>query len=235
MAGSLVIGSGTDVRRFLATPFLCALIASASGTPMAAADVVGRVVGADGKGVADAVVFVHDPGAAAPANAQRPRANMDQVDKAFVPGVLPVTVGSEVRFPNHDQIHHHVYSFSRTKSFELPLYKGQDAEPVLFDKPGVVKVGCNIHDWMSAVILVLPTTHFAVTDANGVFKLTELPAGSYSIAAWHELSRAKVDDTVQVVRVGADGTPAVAQDLVFELDLAPARARPAMRGLRRDQ
>lgn len=202
---------------------------------MAAADVVGRVIGADGKGVADAVVFVHDPGAAAPANAQARRATMDQVDKTFVPGVLPVTVGSEVRFPNHDQIHHHVYSFSRTKSFELPLYKGQDAEPVLFDKPGVVKVGCNIHDWMSAVILVLPTAHFAVTDANGVFKLTELPAGSYSLAAWHELSRAKVDDTVQVVRIGADGTPAVAQDLVFELDLAPARARPAMRGLRRDQ
>ncbi len=217
--------------RFPATSLLCALAAFAT---TAAADVVGRVVGADGKGVADAVVFVHDPGATPPPGERTDRATMDQIDKTFVPGVLPVTVGSEVRFPNHDQIHHHVYSFSRTKSFELPLYKGQDADPVVFDKAGVVKVGCNIHDWMSAVILVLPTTHFAVTDANGVFKLTALPAGSYALAAWHELSRAKVDDTVQVVRVGADGAPAVAQDLVFALDLAPARARPAMRGLRRD-
>ena len=217
--------------RFLATSFLCALAASAT---TAAADVIGRVVGADGKAIADAVVFVHDPGATPSPGGRMNRATMDQIDKTFVPGVLPVTVGSEVRFPNHDQIHHHVYSFSRTKSFELPLYKGQDADPVVFDKAGVVKVGCNIHDWMSAVILVLPTTHFAVTDANGVFKLTALPAGSYALGAWHELSRAKVDDTVQVVRVGADGAPAVAQDLVFELDLAPARARPAMRGLRRD-
>jgi hypothetical protein len=65
--------------------------------------------------------------------------------------VLPIAVGTEVRFPNHDQIHHHVYSFSRVKSFDLPLWKGEEAPPVLFDAPGVVKVGCNIHDWMMGV------------------------------------------------------------------------------------
>jgi plastocyanin len=221
------------VTRYLAA-LLCTFAGFTACAALAVADVVGRVVDADGKGIADAVVFVHDPAAPAAAADRTRRATMDQIDKTFVPGVLPVAVGSEVRFPNHDQIHHHVYSFSRTKSFELPLYKGQDSDPVVFDKAGVVKVGCNIHDWMSAVILVLPTTHFAVTDANGVFKLTELPAGSYALAAWHELSRAKVDETAQVVRVGADGAPALAQDLVFKLDLAPARARPAMRGLRRD-
>ncbi len=96
-------------------------------------------------------------------------ATLDQVDKTFVPGLLPIVVGTKVRFPNHDQIQHHVYSFSRTKTFELPLYKGEDAAPVLFDKVGVVKVGCNIHDWMSAIILVLPTPWFARTGADGTF------------------------------------------------------------------
>jgi len=82
----------------------------------------------------------------------------------------------QVRFPNRDQIRHHVYSFSRPKRFELPLYKGEDAPPVLFDKPGVVKIGCNIHDWMSAIILVLPNDRFAVTREDGTFSLAvELP------------------------------------------------------------
>jgi plastocyanin len=159
-----------------------------------------------------------------------PHATLDQVNKTFVPGVLPIVVGTEVRFPNHDQIHHHVYSFSRTKSFELPLYKGQDAPPVLFDKAGVVKVGCNIHDWMSAVILVLPTTHYAETDDEGRFTLSDLPAGQYTLAAWHELSRDKVEDTLQQVQ-----TPSGTAEVNFTLALAPAKTRPAMHGLRRDQ
>ena len=120
---------------------------------------------------------------------------MDQFNKTFVPEMLPIAVGTQVRFPNHDQIHHHVYSFSRTKRFELPLYKGEDAPPVLFDKPGVVKVGCNIHDWMSAIILVLPNDRFAVTKEDGTFSLpgTRLPA-TYTIAAWHAQSRDKTED-----------------------------------------
>jgi plastocyanin len=193
--------------------------------------VSGRVVGKDGKGIAHAVVFVQTSNAAdaAPAGSA-PRATLDQINKTFVPGVLPVVVGTEVRFPNHDQIHHHVYSFSRIKSFELPLYKGQDARPVLFDKPGVVKVGCNIHDWMSAVILVLPTTHYAQTDDEGRFTLSGLPAGNYTLAAWHELSRDKVEDTLQQVQV-----PSGTADVDFTLALALAKARPAMHGLRRDQ
>ena len=92
---------------------------------------------------------------------------MNQVGRTFVPHVLPVAVGTRVHFPNYDQIHHHVYSFSRTKTFELPLYRGEEAPPVLFDKPGVVKLGCNIHDWMAGIVLVLPYRHFAMTDAEG--------------------------------------------------------------------
>ena len=187
----------------------------------------GRVVGPDGKGIAEAVVFVQSP-VDSTAAATRQRAAVDQVNKTFVPGVLPIVVGTEVRFPNHDQIHHHVYSFSRTKTFELPLYKGQDARPVVFDKPGAVTIGCNIHDWMSGVILVLPTRHYAMTDANGRFTLPELPAGDYTLVVWHAQSRAKLDETAQKVRVTAN-----AADVTFTLALEPAKNRPAIHGSRR--
>lgn len=193
--------------------------------------VSGRVLGKDGKGIAHAVVFVQSTADAAAARGGPARhASLDQVNKTFVPVVLPIVVGTEVTFPNYDQIHHHVYSFSRTKNFELPLYKGQDAPPVLFDKAGVVKVGCNIHDWMSAVILVLPTAHYAETDDDGRFTLTGLAAGTYALVAWHELSRDKLEDTLQQVQV-----PTNTADISFTLALAPAKARPPMRGLRRDQ
>jgi len=192
--------------------------------------VSGVVVGADGKGIAQAVAFVQSPldSDAAPATS-RPRATMDQINKAFVPGVLPIVVGSEVRFPNHDQVQHHVYSFSRVKTFELPLYKGQEAQPVRFDKPGVVKIGCNIHDWMSAVILVLPNPHFTVTDSEGHFTLTGLAPGTYRFGAWHERAVGKLEDSLQSVVVGA--TPV---DITFRLTLgAPTKRRP-MHGLRGD-
>jgi len=196
----------------------------------AAQSVSGRVVDQHGKGVAQAVVFIQDADAAALKPEPTARASMDQVNRAFVPGVLPVAVGTEVRFPNHDQIHHHVYSFSRTKSFELPLYKGQDAPPVLFDKPGVVKVGCNIHDWMSAVILVLPTSRFAVTNEQGDFVLDGVPAGAHTLMAWHEQSRAQPQSTQQAVSLAVADVTGV----TFQLALSPARSRPAVRGLRKD-
>lgn len=189
----------------------------------------GRVVGPDGKGIAEAVVFVNDTGAATTGASAASTAEMDQIDKTFVPGVLPVMVGTRVSFPNHDQIHHHVYSFSRTKSFELPLYKGEHAPAVVFDKVGVVKVACNIHDWMSGIILVLPTPYYAMTDAEGRFTLSGVPAGAHSLAAWHAQSRGKLEDTMQRVEVG-EGTVEVS----FALTLEPARSRPAISGARKD-
>ena len=190
-----------------------------------AATLSGRVTTPDGKPIADAVVFVQDSGPVAAAAARS--ATLDQVDKTFVPGLLPIVVGTRVNFPNHDQIQHHVYSFSRTKTFELPLYKGENAAPVLFDKVGVVKVGCNIHDWMSAIILVLPTPWFARTAADGTFTVENVPEGQHSVVAWHELSKLKLEETAQAV-VG--DTPA----LRYTLPLGAARPRPAMRGTRRE-
>lgn len=207
----------------------------ALATTAAAHTVTGRVVDQDGKPVPEAVIFVQSPVESPPG--KMPHAAMDQINKTFVPGVLPIEVGTEVRFPNHDQIHHHVYSFSRTKSFELPLYKGQDAPPVLFDKAGVVKVGCNIHDWMSGVILVLPTSHFAKTDEQGTFTLRDLPAGTYTLAAWHEFSRTELASTFRRVTVATRHEDELAMgmdDLAFTLSLAPVRSRPAIHGSRKN-
>ncbi|MBI3248686.1 MAG: hypothetical protein HYZ50_19455 [Deltaproteobacteria bacterium] len=187
-------------------------------------EITGQVLRKDGAGVDQAIVFVQALPDGAPAPSGPRKAEMDQVHREFVPSVLPIGVGTEVRFPNRDQIHHHVYSFSRTKNFELPLYKDEEAAPVLFDKPGVVKIGCNIHDWMSATIFVAPTPYFALSDETGKFHLKDLPAGSYSLAAWHESSLSKVEDTLQSVQVG-EQTPEVS----FSLELAPPRARPSSR------
>ena len=199
-----------------------AMVAPAQGS---AAAVSGTVTGSDGKGIADAVVFVQAPTSAA--GRTKSTQVVDQIHKTFVPGLLPIVVGTAVRFPNHDQIHHHVYSFSPTKTFELPLYKGEETPEVVFDKVGVVKIACNIHDWMSGIILVLPSPHFAVTDAQGRFVLENLSAGEYTIVAWHELSKLKPEATAQSVRVDRDMT-----EVTFSLPLGPARPRPAMHGVR---
>jgi hypothetical protein len=90
-----------------------------------------------------------------------------------------------VSFPNRDDIRHQVYSFSPAKRFELRLYKGTPSEPVLFDKPGLVVLGCNIHDWMVGYIYVTDDPWFAVSDATGTLHLDALPAGRYQVTLWH--------------------------------------------------
>jgi hypothetical protein len=108
---------------------------------------------------------------------------MDQRNKEFVPHVLAVHSNTNVTFPNSDNIRHQVYSFSPTKRFELKLYEGIPAAQV-FDKPGVVVLGCNIHDWMLGYIYVTDDPWFAVSDAKGQIAF-ELPAGHYKVTLWH--------------------------------------------------
>jgi plastocyanin len=110
---------------------------------------------------------------------------MDQRNRAFVPHVLVVQTGAAVRFPNSDNVRHQVYSFAPAKHFQLPLYSGTPAAPVVFDRPGVVPLGCNIHDRMSAFIVVVDTPYFAVAP-RGAVELADLPAGAYLVHAWHE-------------------------------------------------
>ena len=113
-----------------------------------------------------------------------PTAIMDQRQNMFVPGVLAIRVNTQVRFPNSDDVRHHVYSFSPAKKFELRLYHGMTAEPVLFDKPGTVVLGCNIHDSMVAYIYVVETDYFAVTNNAGKINLAA-PAGMYQLQIYH--------------------------------------------------
>jgi plastocyanin len=125
-----------------------------------------------------------------------PTAIMDQRQNMFVPGVLAIRVNTEVRFPNGDDVRHHVYSFSPAKKFELRLYHGLTAEPVLFDKPGTVVLGCNIHDSMVAYIYVVETDYFAIADAQGKVSLT-VPAGQYQLQIYHpQMSSAFPESTI---------------------------------------
>jgi plastocyanin len=149
-----------------------------------------------GKPVGDAVVYIAGPARAAAAGAT---ASMDQVQQEFVPYVLPVAVGTPVRFPNRDNIQHHVYSFSAPKKFELPLYTGTPASPVLFDRPGAVVLGCNIHDWMVGHIFVVPGGAFARTGADGRARLDSLSDGPHEVRVWHPRLKVGTETTGQTV------------------------------------
>ena len=141
---------------------LCAALLAAAPLAHALPWVV-QVRGGSGEPLADAVVAVELRGQPSRAAAGT-RADMAQRERQFQPYVLVVQTGTAVNFPNFDTVRHHVYSFSPVKTFDLKLYSGTPAEPVLFDKPGVATLGCNIHDRMSAHIVVVDTPLFAKTE-----------------------------------------------------------------------
>jgi len=141
-----------------------------------------QVKDAAGRPLADAVVAVVLRGK--PSKASGAKAEMGQRDRQFTPQLLVVQTGTLVSFPNFDTVRHHVYSFSPIKVFEIKLYAGTPSEPVLFDKPGVATLGCNIHDRMSAHIIVVDTPVFTRTDASGTARL-DLPPGDHLLQVWH--------------------------------------------------
>jgi plastocyanin len=143
------------------------------------------IVDQQGQPLADAVLTLR--GAAQPA-IPGAKAIMDQRKQEFLPHVLAVRSGTAVSFPNSDNIRHQVYSFSTPKRFELRLYEGTPTEPLVFDKPGVVVLGCNIHDWMMGYIYISEDPWFAVSDAKGQLKLDQLPPGHYTATLWHPRS-----------------------------------------------
>jgi plastocyanin len=168
-------------RAGLVTFALVALCTAAAGSRAATVEV--RLAQADGLPLADAVLVAY-PLAGRPALAPKV-AVMDQRDHRFAPHVLAIETGTRVRFPNSDNVSHHVYSFSPAKRFEIFLAKGAPAKEVEFDRAGVVALGCNIHDWMLAYIDVVDSPFFAVTGADGAAALADLPAGAYRLEAWH--------------------------------------------------
>jgi plastocyanin len=157
-----------------------------------------------GKSIEDVVVLAVPLDPRSAQHSKAPQDAVDQVDKQFVPFVKPVFVGSTVRFPNSDNIRHQVYSFSPAKKFELPLYGGTNAPPVTFDKPGVVVLGCNIHDWMIGYIYVAETPFFAKTGPLGTASITDLPPGEYSVRIWHPSMDRAEETTSRQVAVTAE-------------------------------
>lgn len=128
---------------------------------------------------------------------------MDQVNKQFLPRILVVQKNSQVRFPNSDSIKHHVYSFSPAKVFELQLYKGLNADPLLFSKTGVVELGCNVHDWMLGYIYVVDTPYFAKTNDKGTLSLT-VPEGEYRLVIWNPRIQDPSESLTQQVSITTD-------------------------------
>src|SRR3954451_3598911 len=114
------------------------------------------------------------------------RALMDQRNETFVPHVLAITTGTTVEFPNSDRIYHNVFSLSKTRTFDLGRYAAGRSQSVRFDRPGIVRVFCDIHSHMNAFILVFNHRFFSVTDADGRYRLDNVPPGTYNVIAWNE-------------------------------------------------
>lgn len=178
---------------------LLALPAGALAAPVSI-----TVTGGDGRPLAGAVVEVQSARAPAASTALPGPFAMAQKDIAFQPRVLIVPVGAAVTFPNRDQVRHHVYSFSTPKRFELKLYGRDETRAVIFDKPGVVAVGCNIHDQMSGFIIVTDTPYTAQSDARGRVSF-DVPAGAARVTIWHPSIRAPGNMVMQGTTVGLGG------------------------------
>jgi plastocyanin len=164
------------------------LLVAAARTNATAGGLLAEVRDARGAAVADAVVYAIPEGRRPPPPSRG--AVMDQKNRMFVPHVLPIQTGTAVTFPNSDNVRHQVYSFSSAKRFQLPLYAGTPGAPVVFDKAGVVTLGCNIHDQMTAYLIVVDTPYFAVT-SDGRAELPGLPEGKYDVHVWYAGMRAE--------------------------------------------
>jgi plastocyanin len=197
--------TGTAQRR---TVLLGALAAAAGMVPRAraAGPVDVRVVDGSEQPLAGAVVFLES---AAARQQVQPLAGVEvtQVDRRFVPTVSVITVGSAVSFPNRDTVRHHVYSFSPAKRFEIKLYVGTPAAPVVFDQPGIAVLGCNIHDTMAAWVVIVDTPYHGRTGTDGRWSGTA-PPGRYRLRVWHPDLAVGALPTDEALAVAADGARA---------------------------
>lgn len=132
------------------------------------------------------VVYLESAPSAAFADEEPQRATLDQRNETFVPHVLAITVGTTVDFPNSDNTYHNVFSISKTKRFDLGHYAAGRSKSVRFDRPGIVRVFCEIHSHMSAFILVFSHRYFAVTGPEGRYQIGRVPPGRYTLSAWNE-------------------------------------------------
>jgi plastocyanin len=177
------VGRGSFTARLAAGVILCTVLLGAA-LPARSAELAVSVQDGSSRGVTGVVVLAEPDLPMHDRSAVR-TVVMDQIRMQFVPNVLVIQTGSGVDFPNSDQIRHQVYSFSAAKTFELSLYAGRKYPPVVFDRAGLVTVGCNIHDNMIGYIYVTDSPFFGRTDASGQLLLHDLPAGGYTLTIWH--------------------------------------------------
>ena len=194
----------------------CALAFAGVATPLAAAPLNVRVVDASGRPVRDAVVTLYPAGSARPAHASG-RYVVAQQNLQFRPFLTVVPVGADVSFPNLDPTKHHVYSFSIAKRFELKLFAKDQSRTVHFDRPGVVALGCNIHDQMSAFIFVTDTGWTARTNAQGIASFADAPNAPARVAVWHPYLKAPGGQVQQSIA-------ATQRNLGFQVRLRPPPA-----------
>jgi plastocyanin len=164
---------------------LLAFLALAAVTQSIQAATVSVVVtDAESRPLVDAVVMLEPATGRLTVNPMN-GVQIAQTHRQFSPQVSVVTVGTPVTFPNNDTVRHHVYSFSPVKTFELKLYAGVPASPVVFDKPGIAVLGCNIHDQMVAWVVVVDTPLYARSAASGRAQIEGVAPGSYRLRVWH--------------------------------------------------
>lgn len=206
-------------------PGLAALLCAcaALGTARAATLVI-TVLTADGRPLPGTVVTAH-PLDASSRKPEPVKAVMDQVNRAFVPDLLVIPVGSTVAFPNSDSVSHQIYSFSPAKRFQLPLYHGTPYPPVRFEQAGVVTLGCNIHDEMVGYLVVTDAPYYGRTDAKGAWS-DEVARGRYHITIWHPRMRDVAADLERELTVGEADHAELTLRLTKSLTPAPLAERP---------
>jgi len=159
-----------------------------------------------------------------PLSGEEEDAIVDQINREFEPKVTAVLAGTAVIFPNHDDVRHQVYSFSPAKRFELPLYAGVPSKPVVFDRPGVVVLGCNIHDWMVGYVYVSDSPYFAKTGKDGKALLTDLSPRVYVVRVWHP----QLEGTEEATKKNVDASRSRSVEVSWTVKLKPeARIRRA--------
>lgn len=145
---------------------------------------------------------------------------MSQKERAFVPHVLVVPQGANVEFPNLDSIMHHVYSFSKTKQFELKLYRDKPEKPINFAQTGVVELGCNIHDWMLGYIVIVDGTIYGQTDEHGKVELN-LPESAFTLVVWHDrFNDISVPEIIEMTNATSQLRYQLKQNLLPKLELS---------------
>lgn len=178
------------------------LLVTVHAAPVAAAPLSVRVVDARGRPVGDAVVTLRPIGVTGHAPTPTGSYSVSQKDLQFHPFVLVVPVGANVSFPNRDATKHHVYSFSAAKRFELKLFARDQSRSIRFDKPGVVALGCNIHDGMTAFIVVTDSAWTARTNGQGVAQFANAPNAPASLVVWHPYLRAPANSLGKRIAAG---------------------------------